>query len=150
MLELISNTPVNLSKPGSPAFGAPAKSTVFSPAHSSRPPCHELVVVCEAHTSTSAMAPRQVPVTFTYHKNGTEPPVFVAGTFTSPPWEPLEMDSEQDVDGHYTFSKTATADEDTEIQYKFRIGTGNWWVLDGNETVGKWNGVIPQLLSCAG
>ena len=37
------------------------------------------------------MASARIPVTITYHKAGTQPPVYVAGSFSDPAWEPQEM-----------------------------------------------------------
>lgn len=65
--------------------------------------------------------------TITYSKPGTTAPVFVAGSFTSPPWEPQELEQD-DVEGSSSFSRTFSARPGT-YQYKFRLGTGDWWVF---------------------
>ncbi|KZF21482.1 hypothetical protein L228DRAFT_239456 [Xylona heveae TC161] len=74
-------------------------------------------------------------VKITFVHPGTQPPVFVAGSFTTPPWEPQEM--------QYTQLQSDAAQGPTEYrfhkdvdipvgewQYKFRIGHGDWWALD--------------------
>ncbi|KAI2626583.1 hypothetical protein GGR54DRAFT_629004 [Hypoxylon sp. NC1633] len=77
------------------------------------------------------MPRRRIPITFTYKKNGTYPPIYVAGTFSDPPWRPQEMDVSIDQHGGHMFTKQITIDgASAEIQYKFRIGSGNWWALD--------------------
>lgn len=79
-------------------------------------------------------------VTITYKHPGAQPPVYIAGSFTTPAWEPQELqavpvpegDSASDVvsDGsEYVFSRQfeiAVGD----WQYKFRLGDGDWWVCD--------------------
>lgn len=76
-------------------------------------------------------------VTIKYRKPGTQPPIFVAGSFSTPTWEPTEMKYTTDPDGEHTFTKTFEAQKGTEIQYKFRVGTGEWWVLDEQAPAGK-------------
>ena len=75
-------------------------------------------------------------VTLTYQQRGTRPPIFVAGTFTEPPWTPQEMECSADKDGQMTFSKTCVLKPGEDVQYKFRVGTGNWWVLDESSPTG--------------
>ena len=83
------------------------------------------------------MASPQVSVKLTYRRNDTVPPVYVAGNFSSPPWQPLEMDVSEGEDGHNVFSKVVDVSEGSEIQYKFRIGSGDWWVVDESSETGK-------------
>lgn len=72
--------------------------------------------------------------TITYTKPGTIPPVFVVGSFSSTPWEPQEL--EQGVgEGSGTFSGTFSVNPGT-YQYKFRLGTGDWWVIDETQETG--------------
>ncbi|KAL2128008.1 hypothetical protein VTI74DRAFT_9854 [Chaetomium olivicolor] len=75
------------------------------------------------------MASAQIPVVISYHKPGTRPPLYVAGTFSEPPWQPFEMDYITREDGEYDFRKEIHADPGAKIQYKFRLGGGDWWVL---------------------
>lgn len=69
-----------------------------------------------------------IPIAITYQKPGTEPPLFVAGSFSA--WEPQEMDCTTDEDGKHVFVKTVRVPPGTQIQYKFRVGQGDWWVLN--------------------
>lgn len=88
------------------------------------------------------MSPRKHVVTITFSSPGAKPPVFVAGTFTEPPWEPHELGFEictpKDGNGHvpeYYFFKNFDVAAG-EYQYKFRLGPGDWWVCDENEEIG--------------
>ncbi|KAK4123742.1 hypothetical protein N657DRAFT_680884 [Parathielavia appendiculata] len=75
------------------------------------------------------MTSTQIPVVITYHKPGTQPPIYVAGTFSNPPWQPYEMERTRRDDGNYDFTKEIRAEPGSKIQYKFRVGNGDWWVL---------------------
>jgi hypothetical protein len=75
-----------------------------------------------------------IPIAITYHKPGTEPPLFVAGSFSA--WEPQEMDCTTDEDGKHVFVKTVRVPPGTQIQYKFRVGQGDWWVLNDEAPTG--------------
>lgn len=75
-------------------------------------------------------------VALTYRRPGTRPPIFVAGTFTEPPWTPQEMECTADENGEMIFSKTCRLKPGEDVQYKFRVGTGNWWVLDETSPTG--------------
>lgn len=79
----------------------------------------------------------QIPARFTYQKDDTIPPVYVAGTFSSPPWQPIEMDLSQDENGRNTFYKVIDVSDASDIQYKFRIGSGDWWVCNESAEIGK-------------
>ncbi|KAM0286297.1 hypothetical protein ACHAQH_001028 [Verticillium albo-atrum] len=76
------------------------------------------------------MATSKVPITLTYRKPGTQPPLFVAGTFSDPQWEAQEMQVTTGEDGEHTFFKPLHLPPGSKIQYKIRIGTGDWWVLN--------------------
>ncbi|SPO01071.1 uncharacterized protein DNG_03818 [Cephalotrichum gorgonifer] len=84
----------------------------------------------------------QLPFTLTYQKKGTRPPIFVAGTFTDPPWEPQEMEYSTGGDGELTFSKTGVLEEGADVQYKFRVGTGDcdndYKTLLAGQMLTKW------------
>ncbi|KAL7627031.1 hypothetical protein AAE478_003807 [Parahypoxylon ruwenzoriense] len=81
------------------------------------------------------MTLQKVPVTFTYQKDGIDPPVYIAGSFSDPPWQPQEMAASTDQHGGHIFTKQVMVEDGSEIQYKFRLGSGNWWALD--ETADK-------------
>ncbi|OHW91566.1 pt repeat family protein [Colletotrichum incanum] len=71
-----------------------------------------------------------VSVTITYKKPGTQPPIFVAGSFSDPEWQPQEMQFTTEDGGEHTFYKNIEMPPSTQIQYKFRVGLGDWWVLN--------------------
>ncbi|KAI1805641.1 hypothetical protein F4811DRAFT_212148 [Daldinia bambusicola] len=91
---------------------------------------HELVIIHKLASNSSDMSPQKVPITFTYKKDDTDPPIYVAGSFSDPPWQPQEMDVAIDQLGGRLFTKQVMVDDGTEIHYKFRIGQGDWWALD--------------------
>ncbi|MCJ1310565.1 hypothetical protein MMC25_004230 [Agyrium rufum] len=76
-----------------------------------------------------------------------KPPVFVAGAFTNPPWEPRELKHRAvDNSEEYEFVASFPAKEG-QYQYKFRIGTGDWWICDQSaqqvqDDAGNWNNVL--------
>lgn len=76
------------------------------------------------------MADTKVPLTITYRSPQTQPPLFVAGTFSHPQWVPQEMECTTGENGEFTFSKAVDVEPNSKIQYKFRVGLGDWWVLD--------------------
>jgi hypothetical protein len=93
------------------------------------------------------MASAQIPAVITYHKPGTQPPVYVAGTFSDPQWQPHEMEHTKREDGEYDFRKEIRAEPGSKTQYKFRLGDGDWWVLkdDGptvTDSAGNTNHVL--------
>lgn len=87
------------------------------------------------------------PTTFViaYSKPGTVPPIFVAGSFTSPPWEPQEL-HRNGGESSGSFSRAFSVDPGT-YQYKFRLGTGDWWVVDEAQETGQF---VPLLSSLPG
>jgi hypothetical protein len=93
------------------------------------------------------MTSTQIPVAITYHRPGTHPPLYIAGTFSNPPWQPYEMDHTTREDGEYDFRKEVYGEPGSEIQYKFRIGNGDWWVLkDDGPTVTDSSGNTNHVL----
>ena len=73
-------------------------------------------------------------ITITYERPGTTPPIFVAGSFTQPAWQPIELDAHK-VNEEYVFSKTFDVPPGTH-QYKFRVGCGDWWICDDTKPTG--------------
>ncbi|RYP64007.1 hypothetical protein DL771_008978 [Monosporascus sp. 5C6A] len=92
------------------------------------------------------MASPQVSVKLTYQKDDTSPPVYVAGNFSDPPWQPLEMACSKDEHGQNLFVKEINASEGAEIQYKFRIGSENWVLSETAETVDDGQGNVNNIL----
>lgn len=76
------------------------------------------------------------PVQITFRSPGARPPVYVAGSFTVPEWQPHELDYSQ-IRTSYTFSREFDVPAGT-FQYKFRLGhRGDWWVCDSTEKIGR-------------
>ncbi|KAK0722733.1 hypothetical protein B0T26DRAFT_674406 [Lasiosphaeria miniovina] len=71
-----------------------------------------------------------IPAFITYQRPNTRPPIFVAGTYSDPPWQPEEMEYTTNAEGHHVFMKEVFAKPGSKIQYKFRVGTGDWWAVD--------------------
>lgn len=93
------------------------------------------------------MAAARIPAVITYRKPGTQPPLYVAGTFSDPPWQPYEMDYTTREDGELEFTKEVYCEPGSTIQYKFRIGEGDWWVLkDDGPTVTDSGGNTNHVL----
>lgn len=99
---------------------------------------HELVIIHKLASISPDMPRQKVPITFTYKKAGTNPPIYIAGSFSDPPWWPQEMDVSIDQHGVHIFSKQVLVDDGSEIQYKFRIGSGDWWALDDSADTGEY------------
>ncbi|KAK4176095.1 hypothetical protein QBC36DRAFT_330058 [Triangularia setosa] len=78
----------------------------------------------------------KIPAVITYEKPGTQPPIYVAGTFSNPPWTPEEMSYTTQENGEHLFTKEVLGEPGSKHQYKFRIGNGDWWDLaPGQPTV---------------
>ncbi|KAM7204135.1 hypothetical protein V8F33_001770 [Rhypophila sp. PSN 637] len=91
-----------------------------------------------------------VTITITFRKYGIRPPVYLAGTFSDPPWQHQEMESLTDANCGYVFVKRIRGEPGTKIQYKFRIGEGNWWVWDDDKpTVKDMDGNVNNELVVA-
>ncbi|KAI4144748.1 MAG: hypothetical protein LQ340_006543 [Diploschistes diacapsis] len=99
------------------------------------------------------MAPTKThSVTITFAGNDLHPPVFVAGSFTNPPWRPEVMEAvlpehrQKDYGQQHVYSKTFGVPEG-RWEYKFRLGQGSWWVCDEKEeTVQDKHGNVNNLL----
>lgn len=76
------------------------------------------------------MALSKVSVTVTYSKPGTQPPVYVAGSFSEPPWQLQEMEYTTEANNEHQFHKNIIVNEGGRYQYKYRLGVGDWWVLN--------------------
>jgi hypothetical protein len=80
-----------------------------------------------------------VSTVITFRKADVQPPVFVAGSFTK--WSPLEMNVKRSettgsVENEFSYE---TDLQPGEYQYKFRLGPGNWWVLDESSPSGMYS-----------
>lgn len=83
------------------------------------------------------MASTTVPYTVTYRQPGTEPPLFLAGTFTTVQWGLQEMGCSRDEGGEYVFESRVYVEPGREYQFKFKAGQDGPWVLDENKTIGE-------------
>jgi hypothetical protein len=48
------------------------------------------------------------------------------------------MDASIDENGEFIFTKQVMADEKSEIHYKFRHPSGDWWELDSEADTGEF------------
>ncbi|KAI6713750.1 hypothetical protein JHW43_003690 [Diplocarpon mali] len=88
---------------------------------------------------TPRTAPATVTVTVRYSKPGTQPPIYLAGSFDSPQWhEPREMRYTTDEHNEHDFYTDVDVQEGREYQYKFRVGPGDWWVLNEDSPTGVY------------
>jgi hypothetical protein len=88
------------------------------------------------------MASKPVSVTVRYFKPGTQPPVFVAGSFSDPEWQPQEMQHNLK-GGEFEYYKEVHIEAGKKYQFKFRIGNGDWWVLDEEFPTGMQDLKLP-------
>jgi hypothetical protein len=83
------------------------------------------------------MAPKTISVTVKLSKQGIHPPIFLAGSFSDPAWQPQEMQHTTNETGDYGFHKEVQVEEGKEYQYKFRVGEqGDWWILNEESPTG--------------
>ena len=78
-----------------------------------------------------------VSTTIAFEKDNVQPPVFVAGAFTG--WQPIEMTCKATKTNGLAknvFAYQAEL-EPGVYQYKFRLGSGDWWVLDESSPTGR-------------
>ncbi|KAL3419159.1 PT repeat family protein [Phlyctema vagabunda] len=78
------------------------------------------------------MAPSKTTVRVKYANLGTQPPVYVAGSFSEPAWDPQEMQYTTDENNEHDFYKDVEVKVGEKYQYKFRLGPGDWWLLNEN------------------
>jgi len=82
------------------------------------------------------MAPKKVSVTVRYSRPATIPPIYLAGSFSEPAWHPQEMQHTINEHNEYGYHKEVEVEEGKEYQYKFRIGDGDWWMLNEDSPMG--------------
>jgi hypothetical protein len=75
--------------------------------------------------------------TITFGRKGIQPPLYIAGSFSSPEWQPQEMEHTRGDDHEVIFTKDIFVEAGSQIQYKFRVGTGDWWILDDSAPTGR-------------
>jgi hypothetical protein len=86
-------------------------------------------------------------MTVKYSKPGIQPPIYLAGSFSDPAWHPQEMQYTADENNEYNFHAEVTVEEDKQYQYKFRVGPGDWWMLNedaptATDNMGNRNNVL--------
>ena len=89
---------------------------------------------------SSAIMPTSRPIfwhTITYSSSGTKPPVYLAGSFTEPPWVAQDMQYTQHADGEFIFTRQVHIAPEHDYHFKFRKGD-NGWVLDENSPIGEY------------
>lgn len=79
---------------------------------------------------------RKVPVSITFQTRDIQPPLFVAGTFSDPQWVPHEMECAAGSDGENIFTQKLEVEPESKLQYKFRVGHGDWWLLNEDSPTG--------------
>lgn len=82
------------------------------------------------------MSDSKVSVTISHRAPGIHPPLYVAGTFSNPEWVPFPMEYTSNEDGIHTFTKTFEAEPKSKIAYKYRVGEGDWWIVDETAPTG--------------
>ena len=92
----------------------------------------------------SSKEPATYLVEIRFVSQGAQPPIYVAGSFTQPEWQPYELNcSVVETDGttstsgtSFIFHRTFDLPQGT-YQYKFRLGHGGeWWVCDYGTDIG--------------
>ena len=85
---------------------------------------------------------RKHTVRISLQSPGTKPPVYIAGSFTDPSWDPLEMEyrprsqeKDREPSNELEFYGMYNVPEGNH-QYKFRLGDGDWWVCDESSETG--------------
>lgn len=81
------------------------------------------------------MSANKPTVSITFEKQGIKPPVYLAGSFSVPPWQPTPMQYAVGQDNEYHFHAKVDVDKGGEYQYKFRVGEGDW-ILDKASPIG--------------
>ncbi|TLS30154.1 hypothetical protein PpBr36_03486 [Pyricularia pennisetigena] len=86
------------------------------------------------------MTPAKVPVIITFSKDGVQPPLYIAGTYSDPPWQLEEMEVSVGEDGKHLFKKRLLSSPGAEIHYKFKMAHGDWFLDDKSESVVDYKG----------
>lgn len=81
--------------------------------------------------------PAAALVTISFRRPGVQPPVFVAGSFSDPAWQPRQMQCLADGTGENHFTTQVSVQPGQEYKYKFKVGESNDWILDEHSSIGK-------------
>lgn len=82
------------------------------------------------------MSDSKVTITISNRAPGIQPPVYVAGSYSNPEWVPEPMEYTTSDEGVHTFTKTLQVEPESKIVYKFRVGEGDWWLLNEDAPTG--------------
>lgn len=88
------------------------------------------------------MSSKKVSKILTYTSSDAQPPVFLAGSFSEPAWDPQEMQCTTDENGEHHFHKEVEVDEGGSYQYKFRIGPSDLWALNEQAPTSRFHFLI--------
>jgi hypothetical protein len=83
------------------------------------------------------MTTRRTTVAINFSKPGILPPVYLAGSFSDPAWQPKPMEFTLGEHNEHKFHAEIEVEEGKEYQYKFRLGDGDW-MLDQDAPTGKF------------
>jgi ATP-dependent RNA helicase MRH4 len=72
-----------------------------------------------------------------YRNPDLQSPVYLAGSFTDPPWRLLRMELKTNSEGEQVFSAPVWVNPDREYQFKFKLGDWDVWRVDENRPVGE-------------
>ncbi|RKF57036.1 putative pt repeat family protein [Erysiphe neolycopersici] len=84
-----------------------------------------------------------------YSSKEAKSPVYIAGTFTNPPWQLIEMDSlGLETSDESKFEIRLDLAKGQDYEYKFRIGRDDHWILNDEEPIvqdeaGNLNNLLP-------
>ena len=84
------------------------------------------------------MATQRSIVSITFSKPGVQPPVYLAGSFSDPPWQLTLMQSTVGQDTEHHFRAEVNVEEGRAYQYKFRVGEGDW-ILNEDSPAGRFS-----------
>lgn len=84
------------------------------------------------------MATRKTIVTIEFSKPGIQPPLYLAGSFSDPAWQPKQMQFTLSKDNEYHFHTEVEVEGGSQYQYKFRVGEGDWWALNEDAPTGRF------------
>ncbi|PNY26612.1 Uncharacterized protein TCAP_03464 [Tolypocladium capitatum] len=79
--------------------------------------------------------PAAALVTLSFRRPGVQPPVFVAGSFSDPAWQPRQMHCLEDGTGENHFTAQVSVHAGREYRFKFKVGESNDWVLDEHGSI---------------
>ncbi|KAL8785303.1 MAG: hypothetical protein Q9213_003448 [Squamulea squamosa] len=95
------------------------------------------------NVSTFTEVPNTYPVRLSFASPGARPPIYVAGSFTVPEWQPHELEylvlehdkTVADNRTSYVFHRNFNVPVGAH-HYKFRLGhEGDWWVCDNSTEI---------------